>query len=441
MGNGMSHIGNYAFQYCRGLTSITIGNGVTSIGIHSFHDTPWYNNQPEGLIYIGKVAYEYKGTMPEGKKIVIEEGSLGIAALAFSGCSGLKSILIPNDVSVIGQSAFSGCSGLESITIPNNVSIIGEGAFSGCSGLESITIPNNVSNIGKYTFKDCIGLTTIVFGSGITYISYDAFYRCTSVTDVFCFAEQVPESYEYNISKASATLHVPANAVEAYRTTPPWSNFGTIVAIDGILATGISLDHTSVSFNAVNQTATLTATITPANATNKNVTWTSSNTSVATISETGVVTSKGNGTAVITATTIDGTNLSATCIVTVTIDEDYFITFADANVKAICVANWDINGDGELSKDEASVVTSIGDYFKNNASIFSFNEFQHFTSVTKLEDGTFQNCSSLISITIPRSVISIGNYSFSGCTSLKTVIIEGKQKNSNNELTTIRNTK
>ena len=86
-----------------------------------------------------------------------------------------------------------------------------------------------------------------------------------------------------------------------------------------IPATGISLNQTTLSFNAAGQTATLTATVTPANATNKSVTWTSSNTAVATVSENGVVTAVGDGTANITATTADGTNLSATCAVTVAI--------------------------------------------------------------------------------------------------------------------------
>ncbi len=84
-------------------------------------------------------------------------------------------------------------------------------------------------------------------------------------------------------------------------------------------ATGITLSQSTLSFNAANQTATLTATVTPANATNKGVTWTSSNTAVATVSSTGVVTAKANGTATITAKTADGTNLTATCTVTVAI--------------------------------------------------------------------------------------------------------------------------
>ncbi|MBR6169525.1 MAG: Ig domain-containing protein, partial [Bacteroidaceae bacterium] len=87
------------------------------------------------------------------------------------------------------------------------------------------------------------------------------------------------------------------------------------------MVTGISLDKTSLTFTAANQTATLTATVLPSNATNKSVMWTSSNTSVATVDANGKVTAVANGTATITAKTNDGSNLIATCKVTVDIPE------------------------------------------------------------------------------------------------------------------------
>jgi len=107
--NTVISIDNQAFSGCSGLTSIEIPNSVTSIGREAFSGTAWYNNQPYGLVYAGKVAYKYKGTMPEGKEIVLEEGTLGIADYAFDGCSGLTSIEIPNSVTSIGGSAFNRC--------------------------------------------------------------------------------------------------------------------------------------------------------------------------------------------------------------------------------------------------------------------------------------------------------------------------------------------
>ena len=108
----VTSIGDYAFQYSPGLTSITIPNSVTSIGDYAFYS-----------------------------------------------CYGLTSITIPNSVTSIGKSAFSGCSGLTSITIPNSVISIGSYTFTGCSGLTSITIPNSVTSIGEFAFVGCSGLT------------------------------------------------------------------------------------------------------------------------------------------------------------------------------------------------------------------------------------------------------------------------------------------
>ena len=99
------------------------------------------------------------------------------------------------------------------------------------------------------------------------------------------------------------------------------------------------------------------------------------------------------------------------------------INFADAAVKAICVANWDTNGDGELSYAEAAAVTRLGQVFQLNTEITSFDELQYFTGLTSIGDGAFYACSSLTSVAIPEGVTSIGSQAFQYCTGLTGVTI------------------
>ncbi len=105
----VTSIGSYAFYDCSSLTSVTIPNSVVSIGNDAFSGTAWYNNQPDGLVYAGKVAYKYKGTMPANTSISLLEGTLGIAGSAFEDCSSLTSVTIPNSVTSIGTYAFGYC--------------------------------------------------------------------------------------------------------------------------------------------------------------------------------------------------------------------------------------------------------------------------------------------------------------------------------------------
>ncbi len=178
-------IGEYAFSGCSGLTSVTIPEGVTSIG-------EW----------------------------------------AFSGCIGLTSITISEGVTSIGKYAFYYCSGLTSITIPSSVTSIGDYAFDVCSGLTSVTIPSSVTSIGNGAFYYCSGLTSITIPEGVTSIGDDAFSYCSRLTDVYCYAASVPTTGDRAFSAVgNATLHVPAASLNDYKSSPPWSNFGTIVAL------------------------------------------------------------------------------------------------------------------------------------------------------------------------------------------------------------------
>lgn len=110
-----------------------------------------------------------------------------------------------------------------------------------------------------------------------------------------------------------------------------------------------------------------------------------------------------------------------------TVDSN-IIQFEDENVKKLCVAIWDMDGDHELSYDEAAAVTTIGTIFKNNLDIQLFNELKYFTGLTALGKNAFYGCSNLWRITIPANITIIDNTSFSECSQLKTVLFSENSK-------------
>ena len=151
----------HAFQDCTSLTSVTIPDGVTSIGQDAFMNTGIYNNAPNGICYVDGWACGYKGDIPSGE-FVLAQNTRGIGNYLFSQCIDLTSVTIPESVTSIGSSAFMGCTGLTSVTIPNSVTNIGISAFNGCTGLTSVTIGNGVTSIKKGAFSNCSSLNKVI---------------------------------------------------------------------------------------------------------------------------------------------------------------------------------------------------------------------------------------------------------------------------------------
>ena len=245
--NSVTCIGYGAFYGCENLTTLTIPNSVTAIGADAFHATGWYDNQPDGLVYAGKVAYCYKGEMPENTEIVINEGTLGIAGRAFDlsyydwrtySTANLISVTIPNSVVSIGDGAFCNCFAITTVHIPNSVTRIGNDVFYGCAGLTSVTIPNNVTSIGDYAFSQS-GLTSVTIPNSVTSIGTCAFTYCRALTEVRSMITEPFEIDEYcwdyysglNIYD-NVPLYVPVGTKEKYEATPGWNLFKNIIEMD-----------------------------------------------------------------------------------------------------------------------------------------------------------------------------------------------------------------
>ena len=203
----VTSIGNFTFSGCSSLTSITIPEGVTSIGDSAFSNCSSFTS------------------------ITIPEGVTSIGSSAFSGCSKLTSITIPDNVTLIERQTFCGCSALTSITIPDGVTSIGEDAFHSCNSLANITIPNSVISIGKKAFGWCSALENITIPNSVIEIGNLAFDLCIALKNVYCKATTPPAmgTDVFNGNADDIKIHVPAFAVDAYRTAAGWSDYADAI--------------------------------------------------------------------------------------------------------------------------------------------------------------------------------------------------------------------
>ena len=221
-------IGEYAFAYCSGLTSLTLPVGITSIGEFAFSGC-------SGLTSL---------TLPAG--------ITSIGEYAFYGCSGLTSLTLPDGITEIGESTFSDCSGLTSLTLPDGITSIGSRAFYGCSGLTSLTLPAGITSIGDDTFSGCSGLTSLTLPAGITSIGEFAFSYCSGLTSIYVYAEKVPRIGRYafeGCASRKCTLYVPKGTYDNYRLSE-FGYFENIVEFD---ATGIDKTTTSTDVEEVSR--------------------------------------------------------------------------------------------------------------------------------------------------------------------------------------------
>ena len=361
------------------------------------------------------------------KTVIIKNGVTSIGDYTFYYCTSLTNITIPNSVTSIGWSAFYNCTSLTSVTIPDSVTSIGDGAFEGCSSLTSVTIGNSVTSISGSAFENCKSLTSVTIPNNVTNIGNSAFEDCKSLTSI-----TIPNSvtnigdYAFEDCYFTSENFVNNSDVELDDSSKPTivnTDAGGFCIKDNELvnmrpayAIGeVTIPNSVISFgySAFDGCESLISVTIPNSVTRIDDRTFSSCTSLTSIEVSG-----------------NNKNYSSIDGVLFNKDKSWLITYPAGKADSEYAIPNSVTSIGDSAFENCTSLTSVT--IPNDVTSIGYGVFQGCTSltsvtipnsVTSIDSSAFSSCTSLIGITIPNSVTSIGYGVFQDCTSLSSVTI------------------
>ncbi len=415
--NSVTTIGFCAFRGCTGLTSVTIGNSVTFIDNQAFDDCTglkevhisdleaWWHI---GFYYTHSPLYYAHNLYLNDSPVTELSVPADITTIddRFQNCTSIMSVTIPESVTTIDDSAFSGCTGLTSLTIPESVTSIGEQAFSGCKGLKNLRIEDGAETLMLYEdrqFDDC-PLETVYLGRNIHYYSNRLYIGGTHIYSVF----------KEKTTLVSLTIGNQVTSIDE-KAFSDCTGLKNLRIEDGTETLVLSTSSSSTPFdNCPLDTAYL----------GRNVSYSNSyspfkgKTNLVSLTIGNQVTSIGDH-AFYNCTDLKEIHISD-------LDAWWHIEFSNYASNPLYYAhNLYLNNSPVTELSVPKDITTIDDRFRNCPSITSVTIPE---SVTSIGEQAFSGCTGLTSLTIPKSVIAIGELAFSGCTGLKNLRIEDGTK-------------